>query len=143
VSAQPVQVLVLYSHALMGEGLERMLRDEVEVEVAVTAVDVASPGAVEAALATHPRVIVVEEGGGIDAVEVARRSTCALVLDVDITTTSAWTLRRESLSSQPDEFLAAIRSAVAEPPDDGPAAADRRAPRDPANPALRSAAIPG
>jgi len=65
------------------------------------------------ALATEPTVIVLEEGGAVDAAEVVRRSHCSLVLDVDITTTSAWTLRREALSARPDDFMAAIRQAVA------------------------------
>ena len=66
----------------------------------------------DAAIAREPAIIVVEEGGSLDAAEVMRRSHCAVVLDVDITTTSAWSLRRESLSSRPDDFLAAIRSVV-------------------------------
>jgi DNA-binding NarL/FixJ family response regulator len=110
VSGQPVRVLVLYSHALMGEGLGRMLADEPGVRV--DAVDSAFPEAVAAALAADPSVIVVEEGGPVDAAEVMRRSRCPLVLDVDITTTSAWTLRRELFSSRPDDFLAAIRQLV-------------------------------
>jgi hypothetical protein len=95
----------------MGEGLGRMLA--AEPGVVVTAVDIAEPDAVAAALASEPEVIVVEEGGAVDAADVVRRSHASLVLDVDITTTSAWTLRRESLSTRPDDFLAAIRSAIA------------------------------
>lgn len=110
VSPEPVRVLVLYSHPLMGEGLGRMLASE--PGVVVEAVDIASADAVTAALASEPAVIVVEEGGAVDAAEVVRRSGAALVLDVDITTTRAWTLRRESLSTRPDDFLAAIRQAV-------------------------------
>ena len=140
-SAQPVQVLVLYSNALMGEGLERMLRDE--AGVVVDAVDVTSAAAVDAALANHPSVIVVEEGGGIDAVDVARRSSCSLVLDVDITTTNAWTLRRESLSSRPDDFLATIRSAIDRQSDDDSVPADHDGTRAPASPRLRPASISG
>ena len=56
-----------------------------------------------------PDVIVVEEGGAVDAADVVRRSNCPVVLDVDITTTRAWTLRRESLSTRPDDFMATIR----------------------------------
>jgi hypothetical protein len=101
---------VLYSHPLMGEGLERML--SAEPGIVVYAVDIAEPAAVDAALAGDPAVIVVEEGGRVDAADVVRRSNCPVVLDVDITTTRAWALRRESLGSRPDEFLAAIREAV-------------------------------
>ena len=50
---------------------------------------------------SEPDVIVVEEGGAVDAADVVRRSNCPVVLDVDITTTRAWTLRRESLSTPP------------------------------------------
>jgi hypothetical protein len=133
VSPQPVQILVLYSHALLGEGLGRMLADE--PGVAVDAVDIAQPEAVATALAREPAVIVVEEGGAIDAAEIVRRSHCALVLDVDITTSSAWTLRRETLSTRPDEFLAAIRDAVGTRTNgDG---------RSDAEPRLRPVVIPG
>jgi hypothetical protein len=94
----------------MGEGLGRMLA--AEPGVIVTAVDIAEPDAVSAALASEPEVIVVEEGGAVDAADVVRRSHASLVLDVDITTTSAWTLRREILSTRPDDFLAAVRGAI-------------------------------
>jgi hypothetical protein len=83
-----------------------------EPGVIVTAVDIAEADAVSAALAAEPEVIVVEEGGAVDAADIVRRSHASLVLDVDITTTSAWTLRRESLSTRPDDFLAAIRTVV-------------------------------
>lgn len=106
-----VRVLVLYSHPLMGEGLGRMLASEPGIEV--HAADVSVPGAVDTALALAPDVIIVEEGGPLDAADVVRRSTCSVVLDVDITTTSAWSLRREALSTRPDDFLASLRSAVA------------------------------
>ena len=88
----------------MGEGLGRMLA--AEPGVIVTAVDIAETDAVNAAIASEPEVIVVEEGGAVDAADIVRRSHCSLVLDVDITTTSAWTLRRETLSTRPDDFLA-------------------------------------
>jgi chemotaxis response regulator CheB len=110
VSPDPVRVLVLYSHPLMGEGLGRML--EAEPGVTVDAVDISVPASVDAAIAKDPDVIVVEEGGAVDAAEIVRRSRCPVVLDVDITTTRAWTLRRETLSTRPDDFLATIRAIV-------------------------------
>lgn len=101
---------MLYSHPLMGEGLGRMLA--AEPGLAVETVDIAVPGAVDAALASNPEVIIVEEGGPLDAADIVRRSTCSVVLDVDITTTNAWSLRREVLSTRPDDFLASLRTAV-------------------------------
>jgi chemotaxis response regulator CheB len=110
VPSDPVRVLVLYSHPLMGEGLGRMLA--AEPGVSVDAVDIGVPEAVDAAIALDPDVIVVEEGGAVDAADIMRRSRCPVVLDVDITTTRAWTLRRELLSTRPDDFLATIRTIV-------------------------------
>jgi len=111
VSPVVVRILVLYSHPLMGEGLERMLAAEPGLEVA--AVDVAEGTAVAAALAAEPDVIIVEEGGPLDAADIVRRSTCSVVLDVDITTASAWSLRREALPTRPEDFLASLRATVA------------------------------
>ena len=105
-----MRVLVLYCHPLMGEGLGCMLA--AEPGIVVYEVDVTDRAAVDAALATEPAVIVLEEGGCVDAGDVVRRSGSALVLDVDITSSRAWTFRRESLSSRPDDFMAAIRQAV-------------------------------
>lgn len=109
-SPETVRVLVLYSHPLMGEGLGRMLA--AEPGISVDAVDIGIAEAVDAAIAREPDVIVVEEGGAVDAADVVRRSNCPVVLDVDITTTRAWTLRRETLSTRPDDFMATIRTIV-------------------------------
>ncbi len=109
-SPEPVRVLVLYSHPLMGEGLSGML--SAEPGLVVQCVDVAEAAAVDAALQAEPAVIVVEEGGAVDAADVVRRSGSALVLDVDITTTKAFSLRREIISTRPDDFMAAVRAAV-------------------------------
>ena len=110
VSPFVVRVLVLYSHPLMGEGLGRMLA--AEPGILVEAADIAEPAAVDLALSHEPEVVIVEEGGQLDAADIVRRSRCSMVLDVDITTTRAWSLRRELLSTRPDDFLASLRSAV-------------------------------
>jgi chemotaxis response regulator CheB len=119
VSSDPVRVLLLYSHPLMGEGLLKMLA--AEPGVTVDAVDIGITEAVDAAIALDPDVIVVEEGGAVDAADVVRRSNCPVVLDVDITTTRAWTLRRETLSTRPDDFMAAIHAIVGRSGRSGPA----------------------
>jgi len=136
VSPDPVRVLLLYSHPLMGEGLGKMLA--AEPGVVVDAVDIGFTAAVDAAIARDPDVIVVEEGGAVDAADVVRRSSCPVVLDVDITTTSAWTLRREALSTRPDDFLATIRGIVGH--------SGRPGPGEPVmdqDHALRPAPVPG
>jgi DNA-binding NarL/FixJ family response regulator len=133
VSPDAVRVLLLYSHPLMGEGLGKMLA--AEPGVTVDAVDIGITEAVDAAIARDPDVIVVEEGGAVDAADVVRRSNCPVVLDVDITTTRAWTLRRETLSTRPDDFLAMIRSIVGRSGQPGPGGETDRG--------LQPAPIPG
>ncbi|HEX5591097.1 MAG TPA: hypothetical protein VFX65_12475 [Candidatus Limnocylindrales bacterium] len=102
---------MLYSHPLLGEGLGRMLA--AEPGLVVTVVDLGTAEALEAALASEPDVVVFEEGGPIGVLEVLRRSGATVVVDVDITSSTAWTLQRHELRSAPDEVLAAIRDALA------------------------------
>ncbi len=106
----PIRVLVLYSHPLLGEGLGRLISTEPGVEV--TTIDLADVALVEEAIQSGPALIVVEEGGRLDGMDVLRRATCPVVVDVDITTADAWTLRREHLASRPDTVLDAIRAAL-------------------------------
>ena len=112
-----VRVLLLYSHPLMGEGLGRMLSAEPGIELECA--DMSQASVVTAALAREPEVVIIEEGGPVDAADVVRRCKASVVLDVDITTTSAWSLRREILSTKPDDFLASLRSAVTRVVDNG------------------------
>lgn len=116
-SLHPTRVLVLFSHPLLGEGLARMLAGEPGIDV--DTVDVASPEAVDAAIAADPAVIVIEEGGPLDVAELMRKSRCPVVLDVDITRAWAWRLRRETIASRPDELLAAIRAVLEAAPVSG------------------------
>ncbi len=105
----PVRVLVLYSHPLMGQGLERMLAAEVGVPVEV--VDGACPEAVATALDRAPQVVVLEEGGDVDAAEVVRRSRLRPpARRRHHARPAASPLRREALAAGPDAFLATIRA---------------------------------
>jgi DNA-binding NarL/FixJ family response regulator len=110
VTAERDRVVVLYSHPLLGEGLGRMLA--AEPDMAVTTVSLDTMDALDAALAASPDVVVFEEGGPIGILEVLRRSGATVVVDVDITSSTAWTLRRQSMRSDPEEVLGAIRDAL-------------------------------
>jgi chemotaxis response regulator CheB len=110
VTGSGVRVLVLYSHSLLGEGMSRMLAEDPGLDV--TAVDVACVGARDAALDADPDVIVLEEGSTLDAADLLRRTHCRVVVDVDISSAEASTLRRATIRSRPDDVMAAIRQAV-------------------------------
>ena len=81
-------------------------------------------------------MIVVEEGGAVDAADVVRRSNCPLVLDVDITTTRAWTLRRETPVHPP-------RRLPRRHPRPSSAAPDRAGPGGEPDRGLQPAPVPG
>jgi hypothetical protein len=101
----------------MGEGLGRMLSAEPGIDL--DSADMSQADVVAAALAREPEVVIVEEGGALDAADIVRRCKASVVLDVDITTTRAWSLRREILSTRPDDFLASLRTAVNRVADNG------------------------
>ena len=107
----PDRVVVLYSHPLLGEGLGRMLA--AEPGLVVTTVSQGTIEALDEALQSNPDVVVFEEGGPIGVLDVLRRSGASVVIDVDITSSTAWTLRRQALRSAPAEVLGAIRDALA------------------------------
>ncbi len=107
----PDRVVVLYSHPLLGEGLGRMLA--AEPGLVVTTVSQGTVEALDEALASNPDVVVFEEGGPIGVLDVLRRSGATVVIDVDITSSTAWTLQRHALRSAPAEVLGAIRDAIA------------------------------
>ncbi|HSO30066.1 MAG TPA: hypothetical protein VLS28_09185 [Candidatus Sulfomarinibacteraceae bacterium] len=110
-AAGPDRVVVLYSHPLLGEGLGRMLA--AEPDLVVTTVNLGTIEALDEALASRPDVVVFEEGGPIGVLDVLRRSGATVVIDVDITSSTAWTLRRQAVRSAPEEVLGAIRDALA------------------------------
>jgi chemotaxis response regulator CheB len=114
VPVEPVRVLVVYSHPLLGEGLAGMLA--AQPSLAVCSVNVESRDAVEAALATEPDVIVVEEGGPFDAADVLRGSRAPVVVAVDIGSADAWTLQRRSIRSRPDDVIQAVLDALVSEP---------------------------
>ena len=111
VTPGPDRVVVLYSHPLLGEGLGRMLA--AEPGLVVTTVSQGTIEALDEALECNPDVVVFEEGGPIGVLDVLRRSGATVVIDVDITSSTAWTLQRHALRSAPAEVLGAIRDAIA------------------------------
>lgn len=114
VGTDRARVLVLYSHALLGQGLERLLAAERGLDV--RAVDVENDAAVATALETAPDVIVFEEGGRLEALELMRRTSCPLLIDVNIGTSDAWTIRRDTIRTPPDRLFEVILDACVRGP---------------------------
>jgi DNA-binding NarL/FixJ family response regulator len=110
-----VRVVVLYAHALLGQGLERLLAAEGGLDV--RAVDVSDDPALGDALASDPDVIVFEEGGRVEALELMRRTRCPLLIDVNIATSDAWTIRRDAIRTSPEGLFEVILGACLRGPD--------------------------
>ena len=105
-SPEPISVVVLYVHSLLGEGLARLLA--AESGLAVAAVDVRTAADVDHALAREPDVVILEDGGIVGLEQVLARTRCSMLVEVSLDTGEAWILRRESLRTRPDDLVPAI-----------------------------------
>jgi len=105
------RVLVLYRHPLLGQGLAELLSREASLDI--RSVDEGDPEALHDALSEEPDVIVFEEGGPVQPLDVLRLSGCPLLIDVSIASSDAWTIRRDALPTVPDHLAEAILDACA------------------------------
>lgn len=113
-----ISVLVLYRHSLLGLGLAELLSREGTLEV--SAVDESDTAALEAALERELDVIVFEEGGAIEPLDLLRRTRCPLLIDVNIGSSDAWSIRRDTIRTTPERLFDVIREAVARKSDEHP-----------------------
>jgi hypothetical protein len=107
--SDPVKVLVLYDHPLLGEGLSALMASVSELEVERVAMR--DHDAMERAIASGADVVILEEGGPVGLVDLLRDGRCRAIVDVSISTSQAWTIRREAISSDPDSLIDRIISA--------------------------------
>jgi DNA-binding NarL/FixJ family response regulator len=125
--SDPVKVLVLYDHPLLGEGLGALMASVPELEVERVAMG--DPDAMARAIASDADVVILEEGGPVGLVDLLRESRCRAIVDVSISSSQAWTIRREVISPDPDSLIDRIisaclgaRRAIAPPPAGGSSA---------------------
>jgi hypothetical protein len=83
-----------------------------EPGLSVSTVSLDTLDGLDEALSGEPDVVIFEEGGPIGILDVLRRSGATVIVDVDITSSTAWTLQRHELRSAPDEVLGAVREAL-------------------------------
>ena len=72
--ADPVRVLVLYDHPLLGEGLSDLMASVPDLRV--ERICMCDPDAMERAIAADPDVVVLEEGGPLGLLDVLRGVRC-------------------------------------------------------------------
>jgi hypothetical protein len=100
------RVVILYDHILLGEGLERLLRDGSGLEVELVHVDGIDTAC--SALATNPDVVILERCAPVKAIDLLRLAPSALFIDVGLDSGPSWAYRRDELSPQPEDILRTI-----------------------------------
>lgn len=73
-------VVILYEHALLGEGIAKHLRAQIGVEAMV--VSIRHPEAVESALAVGPSVVIFESGNPFEQFDLTTLAPHAVLIDV-------------------------------------------------------------
>lgn len=111
-AAHRTRVLVLYSHAILGEGLVQFLADDEHLDV--HALSQEAIDAIDSAFGAPPDVIVLEEDGPVSAADLMGRTDCPVIIDVSISSPSAWTIRRQAVHAKPERLAEAIRQACHE-----------------------------
>jgi DNA-binding NarL/FixJ family response regulator len=101
--ADPVRVLVLYDHPLLGEGLSALMASV--PELAVDRISMRDGDALERAIAADADVVVLEDGGPVGLVDVLRGCRCRAIVDVSMCTSRAWTIRREEIATDPESLI--------------------------------------
>jgi DNA-binding NarL/FixJ family response regulator len=101
------RLAILYDHPLLGEGVGRMLGLEPGLQVEF--VEARDCAAVDAALGAQPDMIVVERSGGIDPLEILRRSPDTMVIEVGIAPGPTWVYRRQEIPGEPGAVLGIVR----------------------------------
>ena len=100
------RVIILYDHPLLGEGLQRLLRDRRDLDVQLVHVD--SVEAARAAVLSQPDVVILERCAPVQALDLLRLAPDAVFIDVGLDAGPSWTYRREEISPWPDAILQAI-----------------------------------
>jgi hypothetical protein len=100
-------VVILYRHALFGEGIAHLL--STESDLAVSSVASADAEATARSLAADPDVVIFERGIPDTAVEVLRAVPDALVIDVDLNPGPTFAYHREVIPPAPGDIVQAIR----------------------------------
>ena len=101
--SDPVRVLVLYDHPLLGEGLGALMASV--PGLSVERISMGDPDAMERAVAANADVVILEEGGPLGLLDVLRGSRCRAIVDVSMNTSQAWTLRREEIEPDPESLI--------------------------------------
>ena len=104
-----LSVVVVYEHALLGQGLGRYLTSEPGLDIEyVPSRDLA---AVRAALTISPDVVLFERVAPADVCNLMNLAPDAMYIDISLEQGPAWTYRRQRIPASPEGIVAAIERA--------------------------------
>lgn len=106
-SNAPVSIVVLYSHALLGEGIGQLLAAEPGVRVAY--VSCAQPQPLDRVATHRPEMLVVERCGCFDPPQLLDRFPGALVIDIGLGPGPTCVYRRQEIPGDPLAILQLVR----------------------------------
>ncbi len=110
--AQHPVVVILYEHALLGEGIAKYLRAQIDAEVTVEST--CHPEAVRSALALEPSVVIFESSDPFQKFDLTALAPRAVLIDVSTVIT-----RGSVLAPCPaglEQILKAVRDSSAAAP---------------------------
>lgn len=102
-----LSIVVLYSHALLGEGIGQML--SAEPGVAVSYVSCGQPDPLGVAARHRPDMLVVERCGCFDAPRLLEAFPEALVIDIGLEPGPTVVYRRQEIPGDPLAILQLVR----------------------------------
>jgi DNA-binding NarL/FixJ family response regulator len=102
-----LSVVILYTHALLGEGLAKLLAAEPGLEI--RAIPTHDVGAAEAALSGEPDVVIFERHEPLQAIDLLRLAPNALLIDVGMDAGPTFSYQREEIPAKPEGIVRAIR----------------------------------
>lgn len=102
-----LSVVILYTHALLGEGLAKLLAAEPGLEIRI--VPTSDVAAAEAALADRPDVVIFERHEPLQAIDLIRFAPDALLIDVGMDAGPTFSYQREEIPARPEGIVRAIR----------------------------------
>lgn len=100
-------VVILYTHALLGEGLAKLLAAEPGLDISAVPTD--DIAAAEAALNGEPDVVIFERHEPLQAIDLLKLAPNALLIDVGMDAGPTFSYHREELPARPDGIVRAIR----------------------------------
>ena len=110
---QTHDVVLLYVHPLLGEGIAAYVTSETGVPV--RAVSVHDADGVTCALSSHPKVVIFEQSTAVDADRITYQAPGAVVFDMSAASTTGPSIPEQGQAPAVETIVHAVAGATAGP----------------------------